>query len=104
MTNRIQPIDRKAESGPAHESIALLEAKKVRPNAFLRELGHSPAAVASYLAMNAELAKVAIGPRIKEQVALAVSQYHQCGYCLSAHAFTASRAGLDVETIGAARE
>lgn len=103
MTNRIAPIDRHTESPSERESLALVEARKIRPNNFLRVLGHSPAALAGYFALNDQMGKARLGNRLREMIALAVSQYHGCPYCLSAHAYTAARAGLDAPAIESAR-
>ncbi len=103
MTNRIVPIDRHTQSSPERESLALVEARKMRPNNFLRILGHSPAALGGYLTLNEQVGNVRLGSRLRELISLAVSQYHGCPYCLSAHTYTASRAGLDAPTIEAAR-
>lgn len=100
---RIQPIDRHPTGDAERESIALVEEKKIRPNNFLRTLGHSPAALRAYLAMNAEVAKVGLGTRVRELVSLAQSQRHACRYCLSAHEHAAGRAGIDEEARALAR-
>lgn len=103
MTNRIVPIDRHTESPSERESLALVEARKIRPNNFLRILGHSPAALGGYFALNDQVGKARLGTRLREMISLAISQYHGCPYCLSAHTYTAGRAGLDTPTIEAAR-
>jgi uncharacterized peroxidase-related enzyme len=103
MTNRIAPIDRHTESPSERESLALVEARKIRPNNFLRILGHSPAALGGYFVLNDQIGKVRLGTRLREMISLAVSQYHRCPYCLSAHTYTASHAGVDATTIDAAR-
>jgi uncharacterized peroxidase-related enzyme len=46
---------------------------------------------------------VRLGTRLREMISLAVSQYHRCPYCLSAHTYTAGRAGVDAPTIEGAR-
>lgn len=104
MTNRIAPIDRQTQSPPERESLALVEARKIRPNNFLRVLGHSPAALGGYFGLTEQMGKARLGTRLRELISLAVSQYHGCPYCLSAHAYTGGRAGLDAPTIEAARD
>jgi uncharacterized peroxidase-related enzyme len=103
MTNRIGPIDRHSQSPTDRESLALVETRKIRANNFLRILGHSPAALGGYLALSEQVAKAQIGGRLREMISLALSQYHGCPYCLSAHTYTAARAGLDAPAIEAAR-
>jgi uncharacterized peroxidase-related enzyme len=103
MTNRIVPIDRHTDSPSERESLALVEARKIRPNNFLRILAHSPAALGGYFAINDQVGKARLGPRLREMISLAVSQYHRCAYCLASHTYTAGRAGLDAPTIEAAR-
>ncbi|MCO7630895.1 peroxidase-related enzyme [Pseudomonas guariconensis] len=73
------------------------------PNAF-RTLAHSPAALNGYLGLAQALGKSSLSAAEREVVALATSQINGCDYCLAAHSFFATKAGLSDEAISQARE
>ena len=75
----------------------------VVPN-LMKTLGHSPAALGGYLALNAALGKGAIGARTGERIALAIAEFNRCGYCLAAHTYLGKNvAKLDDAEIAANR-
>ncbi len=103
MPPRIQPLDPKKTSGPAREIFDAVTAKiGMIPNLY-RVLGHSPVALAAYLALNERLTAARLGPALREKVALAVSQRNGCGHCLSdeglelQHLYRAERLPLRTE-------
>lgn len=102
---RIRPLDPATASSPAREIFADVKAKiGMVPNLY-RVMGHSPAALAAYLAINEKLEGSSLGPAVREKVALAVSQRNRCGYCLSAHAMIATKmAGVPEAEVAQARE
>ena len=71
-------------------SIPLLEAVNkqlgVVPN-LMKLIGNSPAALVGYLSLNGALSKGTIGVKTSERIALAISEYNGCSYCLSAHTY-----------------
>lgn len=73
------------------------------PNA-LRTLAHSPAALNGYLGLAQALGKSSLSAAEREVVALATSQINGCDYCLAAHSFFATKAGLSDEAISQARK
>lgn len=73
------------------------------PNAF-RTLAHSPAALNGYLGLAQALGKSSLSAAEREVVALATSQINGCDYCLAAHSFFATKAGLSDEAISQARK
>jgi AhpD family alkylhydroperoxidase len=76
----------------------------VVPN-LMRLVGHSPAALEGYLALNGALAKGVIDAKLRESIALAVAEFNGCEYCLSAHTYLAlNLAKLGEPDIRAARE
>ena len=72
------------------------------PNAF-KTLAHSPAALNGYLGLAQALGKSSLSAAEREVVALATSEINGCDYCLAAHTFFATKAGLSDEAIGKAR-
>jgi uncharacterized peroxidase-related enzyme len=76
----------------------------VVPN-LMKVVGHSPAALEGYLALNGALAKGVIDAKLRERIALAVAQFNGCEYCLAAHSYLGSNlAKLGEPEIQAARE
>lgn len=85
----------------------LLDAVKkqlgVVPN-LMRLVGHSPAALEGYLALNGATQKGALGAALRERIALATAEYNGCDYCLSAHSYLGQHvAKLPAAEIEAAR-
>nr|WP_315207083.1 carboxymuconolactone decarboxylase family protein [uncultured Albidiferax sp.] len=75
----------------------------VVPN-LMKLVGHSPAALEGYLALNGALAKGQLNAKLRERIALAVAEYNGCDYCLSAHTYLGLHAAkLNSEEIDAAR-
>ncbi|MCA9299039.1 MAG: carboxymuconolactone decarboxylase family protein [Phycisphaerales bacterium] len=84
---RIQPV-----TDPTPASRALLDQVEQAfggtPN-LLATLGHSSAALGSYLAFSGALKDTSISGALREQIALAVAGANGCEYCASAHTLLA---------------
>jgi uncharacterized peroxidase-related enzyme len=72
--------------------------------ALFATIGHSPHALDALLHAMQTLSRGALSAREIELVNLATSELNGCGYCVSAHGALAKRAGVDAESIDAARE
>lgn len=85
---------------------AKLDAVKAKlgtiPNMFLT-FAHSPVALNAYLQLAEVTARGKLNARQREQVALAVAEANDCGYCLAAHAAIGKLVGLGENQIGQAR-
>lgn len=100
--NRIPTIDPTAP-GPSAPLLAGVKAKLgVVPN-LMRTLAQSPAALEAYLGFSGTLAKGILPAAVREQLALAIGEANECEYCLSAHTLMGKGAGLNPDTILAAR-
>lgn len=76
----------------------------VVPN-LMKVVGHSPAALEGYLALNGALARGQLNVKLRESIALAVAEYNGCDYCLSAHDYLGRNvAKLGDSDIDAARD
>lgn len=83
--SRITPVDPVNTEAKAQELLAgVRKSLGVIPNLY-RVLAQSPAALEGVLALGGALARGRIGPRLREQIALAVAEANGCEYCLSAH-------------------
>jgi uncharacterized peroxidase-related enzyme len=105
MTPRIQLLDPATTTGPVRDIFDSVKSKiGMVPNLY-RVLGHSPAALSAYLAINDRLSGATLSAATREKIALAVSQRNGCGYCLSAHTMIASKmANVPEAEIAAARD
>ncbi len=98
---RIHPVDPAANTAAAQ----LATARKMfggTPNMFTTA-AHSPAALEGMLGLFASLGKASLGPKVGEQIAIAVAQENGCGYCLSAHTAIGKMHGLGAGELDAAR-
>lgn len=100
---RITMIDAATATGKAKTLLDGVQAKLgVTPN-LMRALAQSPAVLEGYLNFNSALSGGNLRARLREQIALAVAQVNQCGYCLAAHSALGKAAGLSREEIEASR-
>ena len=87
-----------AEAEP--KAKALLEGVQKKlglaPN-LMRTMANSPAVLEAYLGLANALGKGAITPKLREQIALTVSELNACHYCLSAHSALGKMVGLSDE-------
>jgi len=103
MTARIAPVTREtapADTRPFLDKLSGAFGKV--PNLFAT-MGHSPAALGSYLALVDTLGKGTLTAREIELINLCVSELNGCAYCVSAHAALAAKHGLAKAEIAAAR-
>jgi uncharacterized peroxidase-related enzyme len=101
--SRIPAISPHTAAGRAKE---LLDAVKQKlglvPN-MTRAMAHSPAALDGYLALSGALAKGVLPAKVREQLALAVSEANGCDYCVAAHSAVGKAVGLTPEQVRDAR-
>lgn len=94
---RIEPTT--IDNAPATTK-ATLEAIKGKlgmvPN-LIATLGKSPAALNAYVKGKEALASGTLGDQIGESLALAIANFSQCGYCVSAHNAIGKMVGLSEE-------
>ena len=72
------------------------------PN-ILRTMANSPAVLQGYLDFSHALSKGNFSSKLREQIALAVSEVNDCQYCLAAHSAIGRSVGLSEETLGDSR-
>jgi uncharacterized peroxidase-related enzyme len=104
MSYRIAPLEPSKAAGHTRELLDAVQAKLgVTPN-LMQTLAHSPAALEGYLSLNGALGKGLLPAKVREQIALAVSQENGCEYCVAAHTLLGGMAGLTPDQIVAARK
>ena len=102
--SRIPPVD---PTSTTDDASALLDGVKrslgMTPNLY-RVVAQSPAALAGVLGLTGALARGRLGPRLREQIAIAVAEANGCDYCLSAHTALGSALRLPAAELALARE
>ena len=100
---RLQPVDRTIASAKTRELLAGLEKKLgMLPN-LIATMAQSHAALQAYLNFSQALSSGVISARLREQIALAVGQANECGYCVAAHSAIGSSVGLSDDEVRDAR-
>ena len=86
-------IPESIEAAPSASRLVLEEIEKRRGSLsnLTRLMANSPAALEGYLDMSDALGKGDLPAATRERIALALSEFHNCNYCLSAHVFHARK-------------
>lgn len=100
----IQPLERHQVDAATGATLDAVKAKLgVLPNMF-RTFAHSPVALNAYMQLSGATAGGRLTARQREQIALAVGEANDCGYCLAAHTALGKGAGLSPAQIEQARD
>ncbi len=101
---RIIPVDPADVGGKAKELLDAVQATLgATPNMF-RTMAVSPAVLEGYLGLSGALRTGELGGRLGEQIALAVAEANDCGYCLAAHNYLGKNlAGLSDDEVEQSR-
>jgi uncharacterized peroxidase-related enzyme len=91
---RITPINLQAAQGRARELLDAVKAKLGLVPNMTRAMAVSPAVLEAYLGFIGALGHGVLPARVREQLALDVSEANRCDYCVSAHSALGQRAGL----------
>ncbi len=93
-----------AEAEPKSRALLAGVQKKLgmTPN-LMRTMANSPAVLEAYLGFGNALGKGTLPPKLREQIALTVSESNGCQYCLSAHSALGKMVGLGDEEIADSR-
>jgi uncharacterized peroxidase-related enzyme len=100
---RLAAVNPETAAGRSKELLdGVRRARGLTPN-MLRVMAQSPAVLEGYLRLAESLARGSLGPKLGEQIALAVAEANRCAYCLSAHTAFGQKAGLSRQEMSAAR-
>ncbi len=93
-----------AEADPKAKALLERVQKKMgmTPNT-MRAMANSPAVLEAYLGFRNALGTGVLSPKLREQIALTVSELNGCHYCLSAHTALGRMVGLGDEEIADSR-
>jgi uncharacterized peroxidase-related enzyme len=102
--SRIPALDPASATGDVKEMLdGLRKGLGVTPNLF-RVAAQSPATLEALVGLVGAIAKGSLNARSREAVAIAVSNFNGCDYCLSAHTALGRAAGLREDAIAKARD
>ena len=101
--SRLPALDPQTATGKARQLLQSVEKKLGFAPNIMRTMANSPAVLQGYLGFSGALSQGTFSPRFREQIALAVSEWNDCQYCLAAHAALGRMAGLSEEAIADSR-
>ncbi|MFA5168474.1 MAG: carboxymuconolactone decarboxylase family protein [Candidatus Omnitrophota bacterium] len=101
--SRIQPLDPEEAQGKTRELLAAIKAKSGRVPNILKTMAHSPVALQAYSGLSGAFADARLPLKVREQIALAVSEDNRCHYCVAAHSAIGKLSGLTPEEIETGR-
>jgi uncharacterized peroxidase-related enzyme len=101
---RIRSIDPEKATGEAQQLLAAVNDKFGMVPNLARALAISPAALKGYLALGEALEGSLLPAKLREQIALTVSQANGCSYCLAAHCAIGKTVGLSNSELSDARQ
>lgn len=102
--SRIPALDPASATGHVKEMLDGLHKRLgVTPNLF-RVAAQSPATLDALVGLVGSIAKGKLNARSREAVAIAVSNFNGCDYCLSAHTALGRGAGLREDALAKARD
>ncbi len=96
---RLQAIEPGNATGKAKELLDAVHAKLGMVPNMTRAMANAPAVLDAYLGFSGALSKGTLPAKLREQIALAISERNGCNYCLSAHSTIGKMVGLSQEQI-----
>jgi uncharacterized peroxidase-related enzyme len=101
--SRINPVNKETANPKSLEILVAVEkALGIVPN-MVSTMAQSPAVANAYVSFSTALSHGALPAKIREALALTVSEANSCNYCVSAHTFLGGKAGLSEHDILNAR-
>lgn len=101
---RLKAIEPDQATGQAKELLSALDEKYGMVPNLARTLANSPAALQGYLAFGEALEGGVLSAKLREQIALTVSEANGCGYCVAAHCAIGTSVGLSESELTDARQ
>ena len=101
---RIAALEPERATGRAKQLLDQVNEKFGMVPNLARTLANSPAALQGYLAFGEALEGGMLPAKLREQIALTVSQANGCGYCVAAHCAIGKSVGLSDSDLADARQ
>lgn len=97
--SRIPQLNPESASGRAKELLDAVHSKLGLVPNMTRAMANSPAVLDGYLSLSGALSKGHLSAKLREQIALTVSEVNGCDYCLAAHSAIGKMVGLTRDQI-----
>lgn len=104
LVSAVPLVDRESATGSVKDQLDQVHAAFGTVPTMFRAVANSPAALTSMWSSFGALAGGALGPRLGEQIAVAVANRNSCEYCLAAHTALGRKAGLSREELATAQD
>jgi uncharacterized peroxidase-related enzyme len=101
---RFKTVSPESATGKAKELLDAVNGKLGFVPNMMRAMANSPAVLEGYLNLSTALGKGELSAKLREQIALAISQKNQCDYCVAAHSAIGKVVGLTAEQIEDGRQ
>jgi uncharacterized peroxidase-related enzyme len=102
--SRLKTIEPNEATGATKQLLDAVNDKFGMVPNLARTLANSPAALQGYLAFGEALEGGVLPAKLREQIALTVSQANGCGYCVAAHCAIGKSVGLSEDELTDARQ
>ena len=96
---RLTAIDPKTATGKSKSLLDAVQKKLGMTPNLLRTYANSPAVLQAYLGFSDALAGGVLPAKLREQIALAVSEANGCNYCVAAHSAVGRMQGLSDQAL-----
>ena len=97
---RIDALEPDLATGQAKQLLNTVNDKYGMVPNLARTLANSPAALHGYLSFGEALESGLLPAKLREQIALTVSEANGCGYCVAAHCAIGQSVGLSDDELG----
>jgi uncharacterized peroxidase-related enzyme len=104
MMARLSAVDPTTATGKVKDMLDAVKTKMGKVPNMTRVMANSPAVLESYLGFSGAMAHGQLDQKLREELALVLSQQNQCDYCLSAHSAIGKMMGLTPDQIVARRK
>ena len=101
---RIKLISPNSATGKSRELLEDLHARLGMVPNMMGEMANSAAVLDGYLHLSSSLSGGKLSARVREQLAIAISEANQCDYCLATHIVIGRLVGLTKEQIRDSRQ
>ena len=97
--SRLPLISPDSATGKTKDLLTAVNAKLGLVPNMTRAMANAPAVLEGYLQLSGSLSHGALSPKVREQLALAISEINGCDYCLAAHSAIGKMVGLTADQI-----
>ncbi|MBA4018948.1 MAG: peroxidase [Pirellula sp.] len=97
--SRLKLISPDSATGKAKDLLGAVNAKLGMVPNMTRAMANAPTVLEGYLQLSGSLSHGVLSPKVREQLALAISETNGCDYCVAAHSAVGKMVGLTADQI-----